>query len=1078
MPYQRGEFVNSHLPAMLLLARLGWQMPPRAQVEEWREGSASEVLLKPVLREWLQKQTYNDGENDYRLDEANVDNVIRRLHEAAGDEDANKKIWQMLTLGTTVQQHVNGNPKSPHIYLIDWQHPEKNVYHLIPELAVKRAALHGDETRRPDVVLFVNGIPFVVIECKDSSVTEEEAVSQMIRNQQKGEIPALFAYAQILIAVNKNQMQYAVTGTPKKFWARWREENENDENHQEQRQALLQMPLADNAIKPVLDYFPHPSINLDFIQQAAAAPAQQTQLTEQDNTLISLCAPVQLLELVKEFILFDGVHKKIARWQQFFAVKNMLARIDKREENDKRKGGVIWHSQGSGKTITMILMARALTKQIKGEGARIILVSDRKDLDEQMKDNFQNAEVEIQQAKSGRHLVELIESKTHIITTLIHKFKRAKDYEGVRDESDSIFVLVDEGHRTQYGELHMMMRRVIPNACYLCFTGTPLSRDDKHNTGRVFGKLISAYTVKEAIEDGAVLPLMYIARRDNLHLVKSGLDEKFDNLTQAGNAELREGLKVKYTGKKIINASQQVIDERASDIHLHFLKNYKGTGLTAQLVASDKATAIKYHEALNDFNAMQPEAPQVTSEVVISAPSMHEGHEETTATEPNEAVKKFWKKMMETYGSEDVYNNDIINKYKSGEGADILIVVNKLLTGFDAPRNACLYLTQKLVGHTLLQAIARVNRTLDEEIAYKPHGLIVDYVGVLSQLNDALEEYSNYDEGDIQGIVTNVQQKINELPKLHSELKRLFDGVHPNEHELHLRNEEKRDEFYRLLTQYSQALKLAFSSFEFMESTSEADIKQYNNTLQNFIHLRKAVMLFDERAKQARHYEKMMTKLVNTHLHASSVRALQTEFVSIYNEEAFNKAVEQLKSKAAQAAAIHNQVKREINESLKNTDPAAFEKFSARLKKAMDDFVQERISDAQCLAEMKNIRKAVVSPADENLPAEIKNSESARAYYGVLAKDLLSFAADEAAATAAATAFALHAEQTLSDNRVVNLWFNHEAQNRIFNALEDFCYDTLKSEWGITLPDGKGEAMDKIIQQLIEIMRHRDSARR
>ena len=1058
--YITGEQAVSQLPAVLLLARLGWQILGKEEVHKLRNGNETDVLLESILREQLRNRSLSWGDYNEPINDVNITHIIRRLREATLADEPVKQVWDTLVLGVTVVQNIDGVNRSINISPIDWQNPEANVFSMVPEFTVSRDNIAGDASRRPDIVLFVNGIPFVVIECKDSSIPVDEAISQMLRNQKEGEIPRLFFYAQLLAAVNKSTARYATTGTPKKLWATWREKEINNDDINKSG-----CEIAADCLEKIAEYFPTASA-------PALANKPTTTPSEQDIALVCLCSPKRLLDLTKNFILFDAKDKKIARWQQFFAVKDTIKKIFNKDDSSQlHKGGIIWHSQGSGKSLTMVFMARALSAHTNSKNARIVLVNDRVDLDKQIKTTFEHTQMEPKRANTGTELIELIAKRTHIITTLIHKFKTALDSKTC-DESDDIFMLVDEGHRTQYGEMHTKMRLVFPNAYYLCFTGTPISKNERH-TAAVFGGIISAYTTKEAIDDKAIIPLLYEARIDNIYLDKN-IDEWFKKDTAGLAEDKRAKYKRQFSQESAIRKAEKVIFARAYDIHQHFSDNYKNTGLTAQLVAPDKKTAVKYKKMLDEINDTCEVEKEVTSEVVISSPDTREGHEDTDSDNDKEIVLQFWQKMMDKYHNEQAYNDEIIAKYKSGDGADIIIVVNKLLTGFDAPRNTCLYLTRPMGGHNLLQAIARVNRVLDEEIASKPYGFIVDYEGVLDNLKKALAENSSlgdYDNDDIYNAVIYLNDKVKELPQRHGNLLDVFKSVSSKEYDSYLADDKQRDDFYEALTAFGQSLRIALSSVKFIQDTPGEEIERYKKTLKEFIHLRKTVIVRYGDEVNYKAYERKIGKLVDTHLNAAAVSDLQIEKIDIYNDKKFNAAVEKMASIAAQADTVGHATKREINETLKN-DPAFYERFSKMLQDAIDDFRNRRLSDVEYLKKAQDIRSAVVNHTDESIPTALQNNREAAAYFGIILKyatknNKHNEVTDDA--KQALVEFALHAQKTMHDKFVVNLWRNQDAQNKIRLLLENYMYDELPAK-GFVIPD---EEKEEISNELLEIFRHR-----
>jgi Type III restriction enzyme, res subunit./Type I restriction enzyme R protein N terminus (HSDR_N). len=340
-----------------------------------------------------------------------------------------------------IENLPDGSKKSFTIQYIDWDNIENNVFHVVEEVVVEK--MDGQGTARPDIVLYVNGIPFAVIECKKASISMEQGISQMIRNQGKDYIPQLFKFVQIVMATNKNETQYATCNTPKKFWAVWKEEDE------------------------------------DWLQEQISKTVRHRLPTNQDKNIISLFHPERLLELTRYFVLFDKNEKKIARYQQYFAIKEILRTVEQTDPNGNRQGGVIWHTQGSGKSLTMVMLAKYLLTEMQSIHPKVIVVTDRKELDKQIHRTFHHTRLKASRATSGKHLVDLInDNSADIIMTLVHKFDTAAAKQKPVLSRD-IFILVDESHRTQYGELHNKMKQVFPHACYLGFTGTPLMKKEK-----------------------------------------------------------------------------------------------------------------------------------------------------------------------------------------------------------------------------------------------------------------------------------------------------------------------------------------------------------------------------------------------------------------------------------------------------------------------------------------------------------------------------------------------------------------------------------------------------------------------
>ena len=451
----------SKYPAIELLKKLGYIYisPEECAVER---GSKYDTVLKNILRSQLIKLNgYTYANKERKFSSANIERAIEDIDEPLTDGlvKTSEKIYDMLLLGRSYAENLgDGKILSFNLKYIDWDNFENNVFHVTEEFSVDN--IDRSKNARPDIVLFINGIPFAVIECKAPTISADQAVEQTIRNQTDDYIPQLFKYVQIVMATNKNTVKYATTGTPKKFWNVWREQDTE----------FLQNGLD----KCITDRIP----------------------TEQDKNIISLFSKQRVKELIKYFILYDANVKKICRYQQFFALKEIIKTVTTYTDNGNRCGGVIWHTQGSGKSLTMDMVSKYILMELSAYNPRVIIVTDRKELDSQITATFSHTRLNPARATSGRHLVQLInEGKADVITTIINKFNTAEK-NAVKIESKDIFVLIDESHRTNYGQLATKMRTVFPNACYIGFTGTPLMKKEK-NTISKFGKLIHKYTIKD-----------------------------------------------------------------------------------------------------------------------------------------------------------------------------------------------------------------------------------------------------------------------------------------------------------------------------------------------------------------------------------------------------------------------------------------------------------------------------------------------------------------------------------------------------------------------------------------------------
>jgi type I restriction enzyme R subunit len=1060
--FATNEKLTSQVPALQLLIGFGFEFLTPAEALRERQDRTSNVLLESILRNQLKEiNRIRYKGSEYLFSEENVQSAIQKLKNIKYDGllKTNEAIYDLITLGTAMEQTIEGDSKSFNLNYIDWRNPGRNKFHVTVEYSVERS--RSTETARPDIVLFVNGIPFCVVECKAPQIEVEQAVSQSIRNQNDDYIPKLFIYSQMVLALNKNSAMYATTGTAAKFWGVWKEpQMDNGEREFEKLTAVVNQPLAEDVVARISSTF-------DVKPEAFTG---NRLVTEQDKSLFSLCRPERLLELAWKFTVFDGGIKKVARYQQYFVIKSTLNRVKHFDSTNSRKGGVIWHTQGSGKSLTMVMLARNLALDPEILNPRIVLVTDRDDLDKQLGNTFAACGLEANRATSGRNLLELVaEKKSGIITTLIHKFDKAYAVKKYQDGSADIFILVDESHRTQFGSFSARMRQMFPHACYLGFTGTPLLKKEKNNFTK-FGELVEPhYSITQAVEDGAVVPLLYEGRHVEMTQNQTAVDLWFERHTQGLTKEQQADLKRKYARAEMLNKADQVIYMRAFDISEHFRSNWQGTGFKAQLVAPNKASALKYNAYLNEIGI-------VSSEVVISPPDMREGYEETD-DETTDEVVKFWQKMMKRYGSEEEYTKQLINQFKHGSEPEVLIVVDKLLTGFDAPRNAVLYLCRVLREHTLLQAIARVNRLHEG----KEFGFIVDYASVLGELDKALTMYSafeGFDESDLVGTLTSINSEIEKLPSRYSDLWDLFKTVkHSYDEEAYevlLADESLREEFYGRLSEFGKTLATALSSEKFLTETDEKTLSRYKADLRKFQSLKASVKLRYAEAIDYRDYEPKIKKLLDTHIQASEVVQLN-EPVNIFDDKMFNQVKEEQgvyqtkKTTASKADTIAHATKKVITEKM-DEDPAFYEKFSKLIQQAIEDFRAKRISDLDYLNKVVDIRNKVAFKVHDDIPDKLSGNEDAMAYFGVLKPFLEKheLGEEDLESAAADTAIAIHG--ILEKHKKVHFWDDEDAQKQTVNEIDDYLYDELKTERGIEL---SLDQMDDIIEKVLQVAKHR-----
>ncbi|MHA1227217.1 MAG: type I restriction endonuclease subunit R [Candidatus Hodarchaeales archaeon] len=1024
------EQTTSQLPALHLLQNLGYYYLTPEESKAHRGGRLRNVLLEGILVPWLREnnQIEYKGE-EFPFSEGNIHTAVEALKIEFSDGlvRSNEKVYDTLTLGKSLQQSIRGDLRSFSLKYIDWKYPGNNVFHVTEEFPVERQGT--DRTRRPDIIIFVNGIPMVVIECKSRDIKDplKEAISQNIRNQKAGEIPHLFHYAQIVLSICGNEAKYATAGTEMKYWSVWRVK-EGKQKFEAKVQDKINQPLNDKQLEKLVEA--SWQTNMTYRIQAIKDLNSERKVTVQDRTLYALCRPARLLDMTYKYILFDGPDKKIARYQQYFAVEKIMKQISKLGDDGYRQGGVIWHTQGSGKSLTMVMLAKAIALSDDIEDYKIILVTDRIDLDDQLKKNFVQTGYEVNQATTGKDLSQLlISGKSRIISTVINKFEAAVGKGKTKIESPNIFVLVDEGHRTQYGSFHARMRQAIPNACYIGFTGTPVMKKNK-DTVEKFGGLIHTYTIDEAVEDKTVVELLYEGRHVHQLVQKDEIDTWFKRETYKISEKQAEYLKTRFAATDPLNKAAQKVQEIAWDISVHFRDNWQGTPYKGQIVAQDKEHALMFRDYLDEIGI-------VNTEVLISGPDEREG-ETDIYSENKEAVQRFWKVMMNKYGSEKEYNKQLINAFKYGDDLEIIIVVDKLLTGFDAPRNTVLYLTRSLKEHTLLQAIARVNRLYEG----KDYGYIIDYSGVLGNLNDALELYRNlpeFDPKDLTNILKDIATEVNKLSQAHTVLWDTFKEINNKqdveEYEQFLADQEMRDKFYGRLTAFSKTLSIALSSAKFLEETPEDEISQYKGDLKFFTKLRASVKRRYAETLDFSEYKPRIQKLLDMHVGTEETEQI-TPLVNIFDKEAFAVEVNKLGSVSAKADTIAHRTSRTIYERM-GEDPVFYQRFSDMLQSVIDEYRQRRIDENLYLNRVTDIMNSVVNRTGDDIPLELDGKEVAKAYFGIVIQSLEEEISDKRLLAESAIAI----DEIIERNRIVQWVDNEDIKNKMSLQIEDWLFE-------------------------------------
>ncbi|PKP18068.1 MAG: restriction endonuclease subunit R [Bacteroidetes bacterium HGW-Bacteroidetes-21] len=1070
----------SQIPALQMLVNLGYTYLNPAEAERMRGGKTTNVLLEDVLRKQLKEinseKSVSSTKSTY-LSEANIDKGIQILKNLPMNEGyiaACEKAYNLITLGQALEQSVDGDKKSFTLQYIDWKNIGNNVFHVTEEFSVMRST--SKEHYRPDLVLFVNGIPLCIIECKRPDMKEplKQAISQHIRNQQEDGIRSLYVYSQLSLSIATQEAAYATNATPEKFWARWQEKFSTEEEEKVFKariKELKNLPLS-NTIKEQLfaDRFKYVRQYFDALEQ------EEVFLTIQDEYLFGLCRPERLMDIVFNFVLFDNGEKKVARYQQFFAVKKSMDRIKQIEGQQdgktggRRKGGVIWHTQGSGKSLTMVMLAQAIAMEPSIRNPKIVLVTDRTDLDNQITNTFRKCGMFVENATTGQRLVELLENKSDaVVTTIINKFVAAVRKISKPLENHNIFVLVDEGHRTQHGIFNIDMQKTLPNACFIAMTGTPLFKKDK-STAAKFGGIIDAYTVDQAVSDKSVVPLLYEGRLALQDVNASPIDTFFGMVSEPLTDYQKADIKKKFARYDHLNSAEQKMRMIAWNISYHFRDNWQGrTPFKGQLVCDKKINAIRYKEYLDEIGI-------VSSEVLISSIDEREG-EESAYEKSTEKENQFWKRMMDEHGNAKSYEKNIISRFKNQRDPEIIIVVDKLLTGFDEPKNTVLYLTRNLQGHKLLQAIARVNRIYPD----KEFGYIIDYYGVIENLDDALQLYSSFedfDDDDLAGTLINISDEIKKLPQKHAELWDLFKTI-SNKRDAEAYQQVLKDEairvlFYNKLAAFAKSLKLALSSVQFHNTVEEKTINRYKEDLTMFLKLRLAVVERYSDEIDYKQYEGQIQKLIDTHITTEKIETI-TELVNIFDKDKFQQELENTIGKAAKADKIASRIAKHISEKM-DEDPAFYKKFSQMLKEAIADYQAKRINEAQYLSRVQDIMNNVLSRTDNDIPEKLRSRDVAKAFFGLTVEALSGRIQDDIIRREVSTQTALKIDDLIQiavlDNGspIIDWQFKTNITGKLLIEIGDYLIDEVRDKYNIDLSFAE---MDKIAEDCIEVAKIR-----
>lgn len=1040
------EAKQSQLPFVELLLAMGYQYLPTAQVYQERCGELSKFILRDIAFANLKRinsDIFGDKDIWDTIDE--LENV-----QLEGLIDTSKQIYNTImptSGGKTIKVMRGGKAVSHNFRFIDFEKPENNAFHVAVEFEAS-----GKGNIRPDIVCFINGIPFVVIENKKSGVDIKEALSQLNRNQGAEYCPKLFVYPQLLIGTNGKDIRYGVTGTPNKFYATWKEKGADEVKFKQKIKGLIAKPIAKDIYSQILA----------DLNGATSGHKQKTNrlVTDQDLGVVSLMDPTRLLDLTKNHIIYDAGIKKIMRYQQYYAVHKILKRVEEMEDGigrQRRKGGLLWATQGSGKSLTMVMFVKALIESPQIINPRVLIVTDRVDLDKQISETFNNCGLKkkVTRATSGSHLLKLIKDKNlDVVTTLVHKFESvSKKKAGFIDDSENIFVLVDEAHRSQNGMANLEMNRIIPNACYIGFTGTPLMKKEKASWMK-FGGYIDKYTIDDALADKIILPLIYEGRyseqTQNKEKIDLHIDRVSEGLSDYGKKKLQQHVRT-----NIVKNNPQLIEEFAVDIEKHFVEQFQGTGLKAQIVAPSKFAATLFQHYFEGSG-------KIRTAIVISDESGNSEEED----EHKKEVEAYLQKIKEKHHSLKSYENSVIDSFKYNEdGIEILIVVDKLLTGFDAPCDTVLYLAKDLHDHGLLQAIARVNRLFENKKLPKTAGYIIDYSENAKNLDTAMKLFGNYDIDDVKSTLIDVKEKIDELEKSFSIVHDLFKDVkdHGDDEEYLRRLADKpdRDVFYKALHDFIRNFNECLALQDFVHDFDHIDV--YKGQLKKFLELRSAASLKYADREDLSEYKLALVKILDKYIDAEKVELL-TKQINIHDSASFAEAIEELGSDKSKAEAIAAQTQKTIHEKL-DTDPEFYHRFSDKVDAILKKLREGKLADLEALQQMKLVSDQVINKKDSEVPAEIATIVGSDVFY----RNLHSTAIGDNVPEATYIQIVLGVFDIIKTEAIVDWYKNPEVKRIMANKIDDYLYDNVIQKQGIKLTT---DQLQKIVSEAMQLAQY------
>ncbi|MBL7704165.1 MAG: HsdR family type I site-specific deoxyribonuclease [Taibaiella sp.] len=969
----------------------------------WEERENNRNVEEKYLRAFLDRQGYAPA-----LVSKAIQDAVQAAQTNSGNiYERNKNFYSLLHYGVKAKENIREQNQTVH--LIDWEQWENNDFGIAEEVAIK-----GNSTRRPDIVLYVNGIAFGVLELKRGIVDISESIRQNISNQKEKFNENFFTTIQLILAGNNTQgLRYGTIETPEKYYLAWKENEEENEGY------------------------------------------------KLDKYLKKLCDRERILDIIYNGVIFDAGRKKLPRPHQYFALKEAQQFI--RED----EGGIIWHTQGSGKSILMIILAKWILENISN--SRIVVLTDRTELDKQIGDNFENMGEQVARTRSGMELMQfLTQPKPRLIASLIHKFgnKGETDYKAFIAEiknnpvpvQGKLFVFIDECHRTQSGKLNETMKAILQDAVFIGFTGTPLLKKDKQTTMDVFGRYIHTYKFNEAVADGVVKDLVYEGRDIEQRLSSQDrVDSWFEAKTRGLNDFQKSELKKRWGTMQHVLSSRSRMEKIVSDILLDFsvkprLMSEKGNAI---LVASSIYEACKYFELFQN-TPLKNKCAIITSYNPLTRDITTEDTGEYSETD-KEYVYRIYDNLLQdvlaTAGKTKTETYEDSNKnlfIKQPARMKLLIVVSKLLTGFDAPPCSYIYIDKKMQDHTLFQAICRTNRLDTDD---KDFGYIVDYMELFGKVTDAIDIYTSEldvehfskEEVDIQ-LKDRLEMARERLDNALEELEGLCEPVLSPKTDLEYihyfcgntevpsdlkENEYKRLALYKAIVAYIRAYANIKAEMD-LAGYTQSEMAHFDERLEFYLKLRETIRIASGETLDLKAYEADMRHLIDNYIQADeSVTISPFEGISLLELmesdifSAIDKMPEGIRSnKEAVAEAIENSISSKIVER-HLLDPKYFERMSRLLYELIEQRKKAAIEYKEYLLKAASLVKRVVKGKDSDTPVSMKTI-GMRAIYNYLDKDEeLTIACEEAV------------QYAKKDGFRDNMQKQNEIKEAIYNVIQD-----------------------------------------